>query len=84
MAFGLGFGPNLVDDLRLGYFSGKRADYIVTNSIYRDFFERTARTDPGLHTYLAKLLETRYRLVFRNSAHSIYERLGSVTAAGSA
>ena len=83
MAFGLGFGPHLVDDLRLGYFSGKRADYIVTNSIYRDFFERTARTDPGLHAYLVKLLETRYRLVFRNSAYSIYERLGRVTAAGS-
>jgi hypothetical protein len=34
-AFSLGFDGQMMDDMRLGYFSGKRPEFLVLNAIYR-------------------------------------------------
>jgi len=42
-AFALGFDSEMVDDFRLGYFSGRRPELIVTNRIYQGWFDQSAR-----------------------------------------
>ena len=74
-AFALGFGPALVDDLRLGYFSGKRPEFIATNVIYRGWFDRSAALYPEIHRYMMDLLATQYRVAFHNSSYTIYQHI---------
>ncbi len=74
LAFALGFDANLVDDVRLGYHSGRRPDFIVTNSLYRDWYARSAVLNPEVHTHIGQMLTSRYVMVFRNASYSIYRR----------
>ena len=74
LAFALGFDSGLVDDLRLGYFTGKRPELIVANAIYRGWFDRSAVIYPDIHRYVVKLLAEDYRVVFRNASYTIYPR----------
>lgn len=73
--FALGFDSGMKDDLRLGYFSHQRADYIVASTIYRGWFARSAELYPAIHRYMIELLENRYRVVFHNSMYTIYRRI---------
>lgn len=77
-AFAFGFDSGITDDLRLGYFSGKRPAFIVTNPVYHGWFEHSARSYPAIHAYMMELLASNYRLVFHNSSYKIYERSGAV------
>ena len=74
-AFVLGFDSGMVDDLRLGYFSGRRPPLIVANSIYRGWLEQSAVIDPAIHRYMVQLLRDEYWVAFRNSTYTIYQRL---------
>ncbi|MBI2680881.1 MAG: hypothetical protein HYX25_07745 [Candidatus Solibacter usitatus] len=73
LAFSLGFDANLIDDPRLGYYSGKQPDFIVANSVYRGWINRSQARYPAIHQHLEKLLETRYREVFHNRLYTIYQ-----------
>jgi hypothetical protein len=73
LAFDLGFDANLIDDPRLGYYSGKRPDFIVANNVYRGWFVRSHVRYPEIHQHIERLLETRYHEVFHNSLYTIYE-----------
>ena len=73
-AFAFGFNSGITDDLRLGYFSGKRPAFIVTNPVYHGWFEQSAKSHPAIHEYMMELLANEYRLVFHNSNYKIYER----------
>jgi hypothetical protein len=73
LAFDLGFDANLIDDPRLGYYSGKRPDFIVANNVYRGWFKRSEVRYPEIHQHIEQLLETRYREVFHNSLYTIYQ-----------
>ncbi len=74
LAFALGFHANFVDDVRLGYHTGRRPDFIVTNSLYRDWHARSAVLYPEVHTHIRQMLASRYVMVFRNASYSIYRR----------
>jgi hypothetical protein len=74
LAFALGFDANFVDDVRLGYHTGRKPDFIVTNSLYRDWHARSALTYPDVHAYVRHVLASEYVLVFRNTSYSIYRR----------
>src|SRR5439155_1113146 len=67
LAFELGFDANLIDDPRMGYYSGKRSDFIVANNIYRGWFNRSRTRYPEIHGHIQRLLTTSYREVFHNT-----------------
>jgi hypothetical protein len=73
LAFGLGFN-RVLDDANLGYFSGKRADFIVIDINYRAHLAELAHTRPALYEALASVLAGQYRLVYSNSGYSVYAR----------
>ena len=76
LAFALGFGANLIDDLRLGYYSGREPDFIAANPVYQGWFDLSRSRDPKVHAYTRRLLESRFRIAFRNPSYTIYQRLG--------
>jgi 4-amino-4-deoxy-L-arabinose transferase-like glycosyltransferase len=73
-AFDLGFDSNLVDDVRLGYHSGRKPDIFIENALYRSWRTRSADLYPRVHAYLQQLLPASYELVFHNPRYSIYRR----------
>jgi hypothetical protein len=74
LAFARGFDGPLIDDPRLGYYSGKRPDFIAANSFYRAWFVQSEIRDPEIHTHIRRVLSTEYRPVFRNTSYTIYQR----------
>ncbi len=72
LGFALGFGPPLVDDRYLGFFSGKTPDVFVVNEFYGPM-----RSSPRLNSAWETsrtTLHDQYHLVFKNGAYSIYVR----------
>jgi 4-amino-4-deoxy-L-arabinose transferase-like glycosyltransferase len=76
-AFALGFDSGMVDDWRLGYFSGRRPPFIAANVIYSGWLQHSAGLDPAIHAYMLRLLRDEYRVAFRNSSYTIYQRIGT-------
>jgi 4-amino-4-deoxy-L-arabinose transferase-like glycosyltransferase len=74
-AFDLGFESGMVDDPRLGYYTGQRPEFIAANPIYRRWIERSAVLYPEVHAYQVKLLANEYSVVFWNSDYTIYQRV---------
>lgn len=75
LGFGLGFTSGLVDDVLLGYHSGKRPDYIVVEDFYyRQAFENLRTAQPDAYRHITELLG-QYRKVYDNSYYKIYARL---------
>jgi hypothetical protein len=74
-AFALGFDSGMVDDWRLGYFSGRRPPFIVANIIYRGWLAHSAAIDPAIHAYMVRLLSDEYRVAFQNNTFTIYQRV---------
>ncbi len=74
-AFEFGFESGMVDDPRLGYYTGQRPEFIAANPIDRGWIERSAVLYPEIHAYQVKLLANEYRVIFRNSHYTIYQRL---------
>lgn len=75
LAFERGFDSNLIDDPRLGYYSGKRADFIVANAVYRGWFQRSQARYPEIHEHIQQVLRNRYREVFSNPTYTVYQRM---------
>jgi hypothetical protein len=74
LGFALGFGPTLVDDRYLGYFSRKTPDVFVESPYYGGM------GGPGLRSawdWSRDTLRTQYHLVLENSAHRVYVRNGA-------
>jgi 4-amino-4-deoxy-L-arabinose transferase-like glycosyltransferase len=73
LAFVLGYDANLIDDVRLGYLSGKQGRFYVQNRWYTEWLRTAAKTDPAAHQYIQDLLDGRYREVLRNPGYTVYE-----------
>ena len=74
-AFQLGFYNNLRDDSTLGYFTGKRAAFIVVDGPgYGEAFKGFAAIDPRLDRFIRKTLTEDYRKVYSGPAYEIYAR----------
>jgi hypothetical protein len=76
-AFAPGFDSGMVDDWRLGYFSGRRPPFIAANVIYSGWLEHSATLDPAIHAYMLRLLRDEYRVAFRNRSYTVYQRIGA-------
>jgi hypothetical protein len=75
IAFSRGFYSNLLDDSTLGYFSGKRAEYIVVSyNGLAESFKTYATVNPAVDRHLQRTLSVDYRPVFQNRIYTIYGR----------
>ena len=64
LAFGLGFDSRFVDDCRLGFGSGRIADYIVLETQYGYWFAYLAAHEPTTYKYIRKILDNDYEKVY--------------------
>ncbi len=75
LAFQFGFDANLIDDPRLGYYSGKQPDFIVANDLYRAWFKRSESRYPEIFHHIERVLGASYREVFHNASYTVYRRV---------
>jgi hypothetical protein len=71
LAFELGFNGRVIDDVRLGYYSAKRPDFIVIGDWYRMWHQAAAIKSPEVHRFIEKRLWQEYVEVFRNGLYTI-------------
>ena len=65
LAFSLGFEGQVLDDCRMGFLSGKRPDYIVMDSHYRDFWlPMLLEPEPAAVNYMLDLMHNQYDVVY--------------------
>ena len=76
LAFALGFDSNLVDDIRLGYYSGKKPDYIVVEEIYEDAFVGMGIQDSNVYRHILDTIANDYHAVYDEAHYKIYARNG--------
>jgi 4-amino-4-deoxy-L-arabinose transferase-like glycosyltransferase len=72
MGFALGFNEHLIDDSFLGYYSGKRPDFIVVDEIYAESFQGSQLQRPAIYAHINRLLTTEYKLVYDRAFYRIY------------
>jgi 4-amino-4-deoxy-L-arabinose transferase-like glycosyltransferase len=65
LAFELGFDGQVLDDARLGFYTGKKPEYIVLEAHYRYFWLPTLEAyEPKVYRYIADLFKNKYELVY--------------------
>lgn len=72
-AFEFGFDGRVMDDVRLGYFSGKRPEFYVRDVWYTDWLEKAETRDPAVYRHVRDSLTGLYHEVFRNPGYTIYQ-----------
>lgn len=73
-AFEFGYDGRLVDDVRLGYFTGRKPEFFVRDVWYREWLDRAKTRDPKIYEFVYKTLAAEYREVFHNPGFVIYQR----------
>jgi hypothetical protein len=74
-AFAVGFEGALRDDLRLGYYSGRRPDLFITNGWQRDWLERADKREPAVARAIRQKLKSEFREIYRNSDYVVWKRV---------
>ncbi len=74
LAFERGFESDVVDDHRLGYFSGKRPDVVVVGERYREMFDSMREKHPELYRYVDQLLASQFVAVYDEHDYKVYFR----------
>jgi hypothetical protein len=78
MALCLGFDSSFIDDYRLGYRSGKRADILVLDEArYQAWIGLLAKQDPQNYWFIQRLLASQYRPVYDQDGYRIYKRIAN-------
>lgn len=72
-AFEFGFDGRVVDDVRLGYFSGKRPEFYVRDIWYANWLGKSETRDPAVYRHVRDALAEQYHEVFRNPGYTIYQ-----------
>jgi 4-amino-4-deoxy-L-arabinose transferase-like glycosyltransferase len=78
LGFGLGF-DRVKDDASLGYYSGKRPDFIVIDGNYRAHLADLAHTRPVVYASLRNMLQTAYQPLYANALYTVYARTRKAT-----
>ena len=76
LGFGLDFRRNLVDDVRLGYYTGRKPDYIVVNEEYFLVFLDYRHNDPEIYEFIEKRLTEEYSRVYDREGFQVYAARG--------
>ncbi|HLL74674.1 MAG TPA: glycosyltransferase family 39 protein [Pyrinomonadaceae bacterium] len=82
---GFEFGyERVVDDVRFGFNSGRRADFIVINDVYEDTirYYRAGGEGAELARHVNRLLERDFELVYDQNFYQIYARREAVAGRG--
>ncbi|HUK18452.1 MAG TPA: hypothetical protein VLW65_18645 [Bryobacteraceae bacterium] len=74
MGFGYGFTPNLTDDIRLGFATGKKPVYIVVEEAYQANFDYWKNKQPDLYEFIKNRLSREYDMVYDRESYRIYKR----------
>lgn len=73
--FALNRKENLLDDYRLGYETGRKADFIVMDAPrYQDWFENLAKEEPQTYQYIESLLLNDYQIIYEDGIYHVYKR----------
>lgn len=76
MGFAVGFDGRLVDDVLLGYRTGRRPAFLILDDArYRDNLTMLQTADPPIYRYATDLLANHYRLVYNYCGYTIYRSL---------
>jgi hypothetical protein len=71
----LGWSKNLIDDFRLGYFTGKKPDIVVLDkNRYQEWIPKLKETSLKEYEFTAGLLEREFQPADRNDAYVVYLR----------
>ncbi|HYZ85993.1 MAG TPA: glycosyltransferase family 39 protein [Bryobacteraceae bacterium] len=76
MGFALGFRRNLIDDLRLGYFNGYKATYVVVDDVMEGTIEawrNGSDLDRKIAAFITNKLANQYQPVYRHEYFTIYK-----------
>ena len=75
LGFGLGFDGQLVDDPRLGYNSGKVADFVVVGDVdYEQYFAGYSDQEPDVYRHITMRLARDYHVVYDWAGRRVYAR----------
>jgi len=74
LAFGIGFDANVVDDHRLGYFSGKRPDIVVVDARYRELFHLMRSRHSEISHYVQDYLRQHFTKRYDQESYEVYFR----------
>lgn len=81
LGFDLGF-EGLIDDPRLGYYSGKRPRLIVVGARYEENFGTLRQRQPEAYRHVERLLAEEYEQVYEFAPHwKVYERRAAAEGA---
>lgn len=75
LAFGVGF-DRVIDDLRLGYYSGKKPDFVVVGGTYEGLFGTLKTKEPEVYKHVTTLLTEQCREVYQETPYRIYDCRG--------
>jgi 4-amino-4-deoxy-L-arabinose transferase-like glycosyltransferase len=65
---------NLLDDYRLGYLTGKRANFIVIDKPrYKNWFDNLAEKEPSTFGYMENLLQNYYQVIYEDTIYQVYK-----------
>jgi hypothetical protein len=74
LGFGLDNWNTLLDDKYLGYYSGRKPDFIVVDNRYRQEHDGVEVKQPEVGDHITRLLTTEYQKVYDHAAYRIYAR----------
>jgi 4-amino-4-deoxy-L-arabinose transferase-like glycosyltransferase len=79
LGFELGFDKNLRDDSSLGYFTGRKPDFVVIDeNAYKQSLASYATKLPKLDNYVKQILTEQYHRVYDGPFYEIYQRNGKL------
>lgn len=72
--FGLGPDWNLLDDVRLGYNTGKKPDVVIIDPAWEDRIQMLETVSPPIHAFVTHLLATEFHEVYNHEGYRILAR----------
>jgi 4-amino-4-deoxy-L-arabinose transferase-like glycosyltransferase len=75
LLFGVGPEWNLLDDVRLGYNTGKHAQVIVVDPDWEDRIQESKTSAPPIYDYVQRVLSREYREVYAHAGWRVLERV---------
>lgn len=80
LGFDLGFDGRLIDDRYLGFYTGKRPDFIVVEGAYEDAFLGSKNDRPQIYQHITTLMREEYHQVYNQGQYQIYANNGKYAA----
>ena len=74
LGFGIGF-DRIIDDVRLGFLTGRRPKLIVVGETYDGAFKDYEKKEPLIYQHILRLTTKEYSQVYNYKTFQIYERI---------